>query len=324
MSIERRQTKSGKVYDVRLRSARGRQYKRTFRTKKAAQEFDAQERTARLQGQWIDPRGGRALLRDYAKSWLIGRASLRPRTIELYRSLLDNHILPPLGEVQLAKLSTAVIRSWHATLLRKGRPGSVTVAKCYRLLRTILGTATEDGIIARNPCVIKGAAVEHSEERAVATLFDIEIMAASVPPRYRAMILLGTFTGLRYGELAGLQRQHVNLHTGTVTVVLQLQELSNGECLLGPPKTAAGRRTITIPPHILGDLGDHLTAFVGDEPTAMIFTSPEGTPLRRSNFRRRCGIRPVRPPVFPLCISTISGIPAIRWPHPLALAPKSS
>ena len=248
MSIERRQTRSGVVYDVRLRSAKDRQYKRTFRTKKAAQEFDAQERAARLQGQWIDPRGGRISLRDYAQSWLIGRAALRPRTVELYGSLLDNHILPALGEEQIGNLSTAVIRSWHSALLRHGRPGPVTVAKCYRLLRTIMITATEDGIISRNPCVIKGAAVEHSEERTVATLFDIELLAASVAPRYRAMILLGTFTGLRYGELAGLQRQHVNLQAGTVIVVVQLQELSTGECVLGPPKTAAGRRTVTVPP----------------------------------------------------------------------------
>jgi hypothetical protein len=58
----------------------------------------------------------------------------------------------------------------------------------------------------------RGAAVEHSEERTVATLFDIELPAGSVASRYRAMILLATFTGLLGGELAGLRRHCGRAH----------------------------------------------------------------------------------------------------------------
>jgi len=47
----------------------------------------------------------------------------------------------------VAKLTTSTVRSWHAELLKAGRPGPTTVAKCYRLLRVILTTAVEDGLV---------------------------------------------------------------------------------------------------------------------------------------------------------------------------------
>lgn len=124
-------------------------------------------------------------------------------------------------------------------------------------------------------------------ERPIAGVTEIEQLAAVVPARYRAMVLLGTYAGLRYGELAGLERQHVDVAAGVVTVVQQLQELGTGECRIGPPKTDAGWRSVTIPPHILTDVKRHLLRFVANGPTALVFTSPEGGPLRRSNFRRR-------------------------------------
>jgi len=70
-----------------------------------------------------------------------------PRTCELYESELRLHILPALGSIEVAKLTTSTVRSWHAELLKAGRPGPTTVAKCYRLLRVILTTAVEDGLV---------------------------------------------------------------------------------------------------------------------------------------------------------------------------------
>ena len=67
-------------------------------------------------------------------------------------------------------------------MLSAGSPGTVTVAKSYRLLRSLLATAVEDGLIANNPCVIKGAGVEHSPERPVATIHQVFALADAVDP----------------------------------------------------------------------------------------------------------------------------------------------
>lgn len=287
MSIDRRKTNHGAVYDVRLRAPDGRSYKRTFRSKREAEIFQAQQRADRSRGGWVDPRSSSITFSDFAGSWLQNRVNLRPRTRELYDGLLRVHLLPRLGPVDLGDLTTSVVRTWHAGLVAAGKPGPTTVAKCYRLLRTILATAVEDGILVKNPCVIRSAGVERSDERQVATVPQIEALADAIDCRYRAMVLLATFCGLRFGELAGLTRDRLDLLHGTVTVTEQMQELSNGERAVAPPKTAAGRRTVALPPHLLSELDAHLSMHSEPGARGLVFPAPEGGPLRRGNFRRR-------------------------------------
>lgn len=76
------------------------------------------------------------------------------------------------------------------------------MAKTYRLLRAILATAADDGMIRRNPCRIKGASQETSPERPVLTIAQVYALAEAIGQRYRAMILLAVFASLRWGELA--------------------------------------------------------------------------------------------------------------------------
>ena len=141
----------------------------SFKTKAEAEVAFAAAVSAQQRSGWIAPEKGRVTLEDYARQWLDTRLTsrgerLRPKTRELYEGFLRLHILPTLGPVGLGRLTTAGIRSWHADLLADG-PGASSAAKCYRLLRTILSTAVEDGLIAVNPCSIKGAGVEPSDER---------------------------------------------------------------------------------------------------------------------------------------------------------------
>jgi hypothetical protein len=78
----------------------------------------------------------------------------------------------------------------------------VTVAKAYRLLKAILNTAVDDGLIRRNPCRIKGAGQEKSAERPVLTVPQVYALAGATDERYRVLVLLAAFTSLRWGELA--------------------------------------------------------------------------------------------------------------------------
>jgi integrase len=65
------------------------------------------------------------------------------------------------------------------------------------------------------------------------------------------------------------------------------QQLNSGEVIEGPPKSEAGKRTVALPEPLVEALRDHLRRFAerGDE--AYVFTSPEGEPIDRNNFRRR-------------------------------------
>jgi hypothetical protein len=92
-------------------------------------------------------------LTDYANPWLADR-QLKPRTRQLYRSLLDHHILPTLGGKPLTTLTAADIRGWHA---QQDRATPTATAHANALLRTILGSAVDDDLIPTNPAQIRGA-----------------------------------------------------------------------------------------------------------------------------------------------------------------------
>jgi integrase len=177
-------------------------------------------------------------------------------------------------------------------LLSNGAPGASTVAKCYRLLHAICATGVEDNLIARNPCAIKGASVERPEERPVASITQVYALADAIEPRYRSIILLATFCGLRVGELRALKRRNLDLDGALVAVVEQYQQLINGELVLGPPKTDAGRRTVSIPDVVIPDLRNHVEMWTGSDPTSLVFAGASGRPFRTATlhaaWRRAC------------------------------------
>lgn len=259
----------------------------TYRTKRDAEAFLAAIRADTERGTWLPPEQGRIALRVYAEKWLDQkRPSLRPRSQEQYEINLRLHILPQLGNKDLSKISPSMVRAWHAELLAAEKPGASTVAKCYRLLHAILATAVEDEMIPKNPCLLRGASTDRAEERPVATVEQVYDLADAIGPSLRVMVLFATFTGLRFGELRALRRDRLDLLHKTVHVVEQYQELSSGELVLGPPKTDAGRRTVTIPDVLITDLEKHLATYSGPAPNGLVFCGTLHQPLHRKTFYR--------------------------------------
>jgi len=194
----------------------------------------------------------------------------------------------PIGSVAVGDLTTPMIRTWRSKLLAKSVSQTVA-AKAYRLLRAVLNTAVkEDEMIRVNPCRIPGADKEDSPERPILTLAQVFALAKKMPERYRALILLTTFGCLRWGEVTALRRSDIDLVAGTVRVRAAFSQQKGKGLVLGPPKSAAGVRTVSFPPAIVPDLVEHFRRFVPDSPIALIFTGPSKghPPLRRNNFRK--------------------------------------
>lgn len=286
--IDTRRTTGGPRYDVRFRDPDGRQRKKSFRTKKEAERFAATCEADRWRGQWVDPAAGKVILADYASTWLRDRPRpLRSRTQELYEGLLRLHVLPVLGGRELARLAPADIRSWHSGLVRSTAPGSVVPAKAYRLLRAIMSTAVEDEQLARNPCLVRGAGIEKAAERPIATPSQVRELAELVDARFRVLVLLAGFMGLRLGELLGLQRRDLVLSEHLLIVERQLQELKNASFLLTTPKTEAGRRSLAIPSPLVPELQSHLDTYTGIGDDAFVFVGEKGGPVRRAHWNMK-------------------------------------
>jgi integrase len=256
----------------------------TFDTKTEAETWLTRKEAEILEDEWIDPDAGEVLLCDYGATWIAERPGLRPKTVALYRYLLRAHITPHLGTTTIAGLKSGAVRRWRTTLLDNG-VSPVTAAKAYRLLRAIMNTALDDGLIRRNPCRLKGAGNEDSPERPVLTVTQVYALADAIGPRYRALILLATFASLRWAELAALAPPDIDLDACTVRVTRQINCPPGGGHSFGPPKSRAGRRVVSFPDLIAPDLREHLDRL--GPAASLAFTSPDGAPMRHSNFYRR-------------------------------------
>ncbi|MFF4789209.1 tyrosine-type recombinase/integrase [Streptomyces sp. NPDC001276] len=256
----------------------------TFRTKREADAWLADKQTEMRRGDWHSPDAGKVLFTSYAAAWVKER-ELTVRTRQLYESLLRLHLEPTFGSVNVAEISPPFVWRWRADKLTAGT-GPTTVAKAYALLRAILATAVSDQVIRRKPCQIKGASTVHTPERPTATVQEVYDLADAVQPRYRALVLMAGFLGLRWGELVGLHRRDLDLDHGAVRFLRAVAELDNGQREIKAPKSAAGKRTVSIPAAIVPDIRDHLARYAEPGTDGRVFVGAKGATPRRNHFNR--------------------------------------
>lgn len=269
---------SGRVRAV-YRDGTGRRHSRSFLTKREARTFLAAAATDLARGQWLDPRGGQMTFGDWTDKWRRGRV-LRPSTAATEDGRLRNHLLPVFGQVALKDITPLTVRAFLAQLGE--RRSAKTVRNVHALLSTILRDAVLEGLLLSNPCTGMRLPKEQRYEARFLSPAEIEALVEAAPADYRTLILVAAGTGLRWGELAGLPVQRVDLLRRRLEVVQTLSDV-NGALSLGPPKTAASHRVVSLPPTLVEALGRQLTGHRGE----LVFSGPDGGPLRRSNFHAR-------------------------------------
>jgi integrase len=218
---------------------------------------------------------------QYAAAWLAGR-DLSASTRRLYRVALNKHILPAFESLTLSEIGPATVREWHGKL--RTQTGPTARAHAYSLLRTILGTAAADDIIAANPCRVRGAgSVRRAREIRPATLPELEALVKAMPPRYRLMVLLAAWCALRFGELAELRRGDVDVKNAVVHVRRGVILTDDGRAVKDP-KSQAGKRDVNIPPHLMPAVADHLIEHVERGRDALVFPAASGGHMAPSSL----------------------------------------
>jgi integrase len=225
----------------------------------------------------------------YADRWVDTRRvkgrPLRPRTKAHYKKLLKQHILPTFGPKQLRSITPDMVDRWYERTA-VGTP--TTRAHCYSLLKTIFESARtgRERLIEINPCLIDGAG---TTDRVIkpkpASIDQLEILVMNMPERLQLMVLLAAWAALRFGELIELRVSDIDLTEGVVHVRRGAVRLK-GEFVIGDPKSAAGKRTVALPPHLLPAVRKHLADNVPNKPNALLFPSAGGTHLQPSTLYR--------------------------------------
>ncbi len=243
--------------------------------------LSSEETKLRSGGTTVDSRRGKIRFTAYAEDWM-GQRVLRDRTREVYASQLKVHILPEFGGFTLVGITAEHVRKWNSSLLKK-QPSMAP--KAYRQLRTILGTAVDDGLISENPCRVRGAAQENSSERTIPTVEQVYDLAGAIEPRFRTLVLIAAFCGLRKSEGLGLARRHVDLGDPYPRLIVERQriEVAGKGLVFSEPKTKAARRAVAIPASIIDEIVLHLDRYVDEDPDSLLFTLKSTGDVPRSS-----------------------------------------
>ena len=276
-------TGSGR-WRARYRTTDNAKRSRTFATKGDARRWLNDELSRLQRGEWVDPRHGKTQVGVWAERVMATRIHTRASTRAKDRSYLGSLVLPAFGDRTLASVTPVDIQQWISELTSRGYAPS-TIVQAFQLLRATFTAAVDADLLARSP--VRGIRLPPKQHREMRFLTPAEFgeLAVVVADRYRLLVNTAVYTGLRFSELAGLWRDDVDPLRKTVTVRRGLVEV-NGKAVVGEPKTAASRRTVTLPSWLREELAFHLAA----HNPLYVFTAPRGGALRRSGFRSRAWV----------------------------------
>jgi len=276
------QKRAASSYKARYRAPDGRERSKTFPRKGDAERWLAEIEVEKSRGMWIDPALSRQRFGDYATSWLAGQVHLAPTTRLKVRGHLRNHLIPEFGTMRLSAIQPRDVRSWIAEASRQGVAPN-TIRAIASTLGRIVKTAVRDGLIGRSPCDgVEMPRAGVAPEMRFLTAAEVVRLAEAIDRRYRAAIYLAAYSGLRWGELAALRPERLDLDRGFVEVRESLADVS-GQLLTQPPKSGRAR-SVSMPGFVCDVLKAHAAEFAD---ARHVFTSPSGGPLRRSNWYRR-------------------------------------
>jgi integrase len=279
--IRRRKGRDGNTrWQARWIGPDHREHARTFDRRVDAERHLASQTSSVLRGEWVNPRRAATPFRTWGDQVMASRLHVGQATAARDESIYRNHVLPRFDHRPLGSVRALDIQAWVNDLAASGL-APTTVRRCVQLAAAVFDAAVRDRLIAVSP--VPGVTLPKLEHREMRFLSEDQLddLLAAVDPTSWLLVATAAYTGLRFGELGGLQADSLDPLKRRLRVTQNLQDVQ-GRLSLGPPKTSAGRRTVTLPASLADALAEHISGRTG-----FVFTSPEGGPIRRTNFRRR-------------------------------------
>lgn len=325
--IRKREGKRGVSYQVivSFKSTDGKWKKKwlTAKTRKDAEALRNEFLVKAQEGINIDPK--RISFGEYLDKWLndYGRTNLAPRTLESYISIINNHLKPTLGNIQLARLSPAHLREFYSKSLTEGRKDGKktkgtkltanTVRHFHRLIHLALNQAVKWELVSRNVADAvdppKQASEEEEETQDMTFLNEEEIerLLNGIKGTYLYLpAYIAINTGMRMGEVLGLRWKDIDFKRETLTVKQTLQTVNREIKIRPKAKTKGSQRTIDLPKNLIQELKKHrleqkknMLAFgeLYQKQYDLVCCREDGSPIKSSSFgsyfvsmAKRCGL----------------------------------
>ncbi|MBG9568203.1 site-specific integrase [Brevibacillus agri] len=266
--------------------------KRGFKTKKEAQIALAEVVHELSKGTFANPK--KMKFRDFLEQWLDDKQTkVKKGTLETYTWLTRTHIIPALGEVDIANLTPIMLQQHYNNLTKNSVLSDENIRKVHILIKDALRKAERWGLINRNvAALVDSPKVSKKEIRVWDSDEVLKFLEVAKDSPYYMIFLLAVTTGMRKGEILGLQWKHINIPDGYLSVA---QVYSKHEKKLVPgAKTKSGVRTVDLPDETVQALTKHkeqieiLKRNAEDlfQDQDLVNCTPLGTPIDPSNVTR--------------------------------------
>lgn len=273
--------KRGKYYSARWRSAQGAALEKGgFLTKRDAQAFGNEQEILERKQKNTRPSDLNFSLTQFVVDVWRHTLDVTEETKEGYERELNSHILPVFGEMKMSEIKPADIEAWMVKLKQVGPNGrralaDKTIERHVNLLATILKKAVQNGYLHATPF----AQIKRKKAKSMRKIVPLEPsmvqkIAAGFAERFRLVIWIGFYTGMRPSEVLGLTWGQLDFTNGTITVDRQLSR-STRKIFSQHLKTSASYRVIAFAPQLQKLVIDHVAKF-GLGPNDLILKNRSG------------------------------------------------
>ncbi|MGB9866578.1 MAG: tyrosine-type recombinase/integrase [Bacillota bacterium] len=269
------------VIDVGIDPATGKRKRitRSVKGTKRQAEQVAQQLVAELQqGTYVKPQ--KITLADYLRQWLEVACvpRLSPKTIQGYRTCIENHIIPALGLLPVSEVVPLHLQTLYSSLLDTGLSNR-TVELVHTVLHAALKQAVKWQLIPRNPAdAVEPPRPARPEIHVLKPEQVPALLDAARGSPIEALVIVALSTGLRRGELLALRWEDVDLKAGIIYVRRNLIRVDK-QLIEKAPKTKRGQRSVPVPRMALEVLRNLSMRSEATGPNDYVFCRQGGLPL---------------------------------------------
>ncbi|HEV7417903.1 MAG TPA: tyrosine-type recombinase/integrase [Tianweitania sediminis] len=304
MSVRKRSWKTAKgeektAWVVDYFDVKGARRHKSFAKKKEADAFSAVAKVEVQDGTHVADRAS-ATVKKAADFWLatVEAAGRERTTLDSYRSHVNLHISPFIGDLRLNALNIPTVRAFEDDLRKGGRSPALT-RKILVSLGSLLADAQERGLTSQN--VVrdmrgrrKGGEKRQEKRRKgrlkvgvdIPTRDEVRALVGALSERWRPLLLTAIFSGLRASELRGLRWSDVDQKRREIRVHQRADRFGD----IGAPKSETSERTVPVPPMVLNALKEWKLACPKGE-ADLVFPNGSGKVEQLNNIVRR-GLQP--------------------------------
>ena len=236
--------------------------------------------------------GTRVTLAEYMQEWLkTVQNTVKPKTIEQYIQVSNQHILPMLGKYKLKDLRPDRIQAFYNRKL-EGGASQRTVVMIHNVLHHALRRALQLGLVTRNStdAVVKPK-LKRTEMHVLDEIQVRSLLMAAKSSKMEGLLQLAITTGMREGELIGLKWADLDWTGRRLHVQRQVQRIKKEGLVFSSPKTAKSRRVVALGSGTIEKLREQLERqqlermFAGTKwvENDLIFANTIGKPMEPAN-----------------------------------------